>query len=75
MRQRNLFFGSIPQHAAPKCGQNKPLRERRFTGLSPDRIEVHIDYRDGGRRLQLRGLGERPAAVIKRVRRDANAGG
>ena len=42
MRQRNLFFGSVPQHAAPKCGQNKPVDERRFGALSPEQIEVRF---------------------------------
>jgi hypothetical protein len=42
MRERNLFFGSVPQHAAPKCGQNKPVDERRFRAVSPDQLEVRF---------------------------------
>jgi tRNA threonylcarbamoyladenosine biosynthesis protein TsaE len=36
--------------------------------LPPERIEVRIEYTEEGRRLRLRGLGYRPAAVVDRLR-------
>jgi tRNA threonylcarbamoyladenosine biosynthesis protein TsaE len=44
--------------------------------LPPERIEVHIDYADAGRRLRIRGLGRRPAEVVREIKRqDEEASG
>ena len=36
--------------------------------LPGERIEVRIEYAGEGRRLQIRGLGRRPAEVVERIR-------
>ena len=37
--------------------------------LPSDRIEIHIEYADEGRRLRVRGLGRRSATVVQEIKR------
>lgn len=42
--------------------------------LPPERLEVVIDYTDGGRRIRLRGVGRRPAQMVERMAENDDSG-
>jgi hypothetical protein len=42
LKQRTIFFGDSPEQSPPKQGHNKPVPERRFAALSPEKLTVRF---------------------------------